>query len=256
MVMDSSLLPLAIHKMDPGANLRPKPGKKVETTFLVETITQQLNWQWDPVHNCILQAESTLIGRVLNDFPLYNLMATTQLPTTVTTSAIANKPLPEAQIQADQHATTGAQSTNDSDSLSNSMLSQGMWFTTTTTQLDALTMRQNKLKTQMTTQLTTNSKPFKTWWKSNERWQDSYNNYDSYDRDRPFTPDQSNMEEDNYKTTNDMLAPWATGDSQMKDASSLKHQEETEHKAEGHEYRSRITTWYLTTLQRNWIRIV
>jgi len=130
--------------MDPGADLRTTPGKKVETAFLAETITQQMHWQWDPVHNCILQAKSTLIGRVLNDFPLYNLMATTQLPTTVTTLATMNKPPPQAQIHADQHATVGAQSANDSDSLSNSMLSQGTWFTTTATQLDVLTMSKHK----------------------------------------------------------------------------------------------------------------
>jgi len=48
-----------------------------------------------------------------------------------------------------------------------------------------------------------------TIWNSMEeqqRWQDSYNEYNRYDRDRPFTPDQLQMEEDNYNTMNDMLA--------------------------------------------------
>jgi len=121
-----------------------------------------MHWQWDPAHNCVLQANNTLIGWALNDFPLYNLMATTQLPTTITTLAPTNKPLPEAQINVDKQATTGAQNANNLDSLSNSTLSQGMWFTTTTTQLDALAMQQNKLETQMTNQLTTIMMQLKT----------------------------------------------------------------------------------------------
>jgi len=121
-----------------------------------------MHWQGDPAHNCVLQANNTLIGWALNDFPLYNLMATTQLPTTITTLAPTNKPLPEAQINVDKQATTGAQNANNLDSLSNSTLSQGMWFTTTTTQLDALAMQQNKLETQMTNQLTTIMMQLKT----------------------------------------------------------------------------------------------
>jgi len=169
-----------------------------------------MHWQWDPVHNCVLQAKSTLIDRALNDFPLYNLMATTQPPTMVTTLAITNKPPLEAQAQADQHATMGAQSANDLDNISNSTLLQGTWFTTTTKHLDVITAWQNKLETQMNTQFTTIMMQLESIWNSMEeqwRWQDSYNKYNGYDRDRPFTPDQLHMEEDSYDTANDMLAP-------------------------------------------------
>jgi len=119
----------------------------------------------------------------------------------------------------------GAQSVNDSDSLSNSMLSHGTWFTTTTNQIDAITTWQSKLETQTNMQLTTIMKQLETIWNLMEeqrRWQDSYNKYNGYNRDRPFTPDQSQMEEDNYNTTNDTLAPQATSNSQMEDASTQK----------------------------------
>jgi len=50
--------------------------KKVATAFTVETSTRQMTWQWDPANNCVLQVDSTLIGRALNDFPLYILTMT------------------------------------------------------------------------------------------------------------------------------------------------------------------------------------
>jgi len=49
----------------------------------------------------------------------------------------------------------------------------------------------------------------KTMWnlmEEQQRWQDSYNNYKGYKRDRPFTPDQLHMDEDHYDTANDTLA--------------------------------------------------
>jgi len=82
-------------------------------------------------------------------------MATTQLPATVTTMVQSTKPPPVAQVHLDQQTTTTAHNANDSDSLSNLTLSQQMWFTTTTTQLNVLAMQQNKLETQMSNQLST-----------------------------------------------------------------------------------------------------
>jgi len=119
--------------------------QKVATAFMAETITWQMTWKWDPVNNCVLQADSTLIGRVLNDFLLYNLTATTQLSTTVTTTAQSIKPQPAAQAQSEWQIPNAAHTTNDLDSLSNSTLSQGTWFTTTTTQLDAKTSWKHRL---------------------------------------------------------------------------------------------------------------
>jgi len=74
-------------------------------------------------------------------------------------------------------------------------------------------------------QLTTIMKQLETIWNLMEeqrRWQDSYNKYNGYNRDRLFTLDQSQMEEDNDNTTNDTLAPQATSNSQMEDASTQK----------------------------------
>jgi len=183
-----------------------------------------MHWQWDPEHNCVLQAESTLIGRALNNFPLYNLMPTTQLPTTVTMASLPNKAQVETQTQAHQQAMMGMQSTNDLDSLSNSTLSHGMWFTTTTNQMDVITTQQTKLKTQTNTQLTTimnQLEIIQNLMDDQRKWQDSYNEYDGYDRNWPFTPDQSQMDEDNYDM-NDTLGQQATSNSQMEDASTTK----------------------------------
>ena len=69
-------------------------------------------------------------------------------------TAQPNKLLASQTNQTTQ-AQTITQAVNDSDSLSNLTLSQGMWFTTTMTQLDALVIRQNKLETQTTNQLST-----------------------------------------------------------------------------------------------------
>jgi len=111
-------------------------------------------WQWDPAHNCVLQVESNLIGRALNDFPLYKLMTNYQPPTTVMMAQPA-KQCTEEPACADHQMTMTAHQANDLDSLSNSTLSQGTWFTTMTTQLDALTTQQNKLETQTSNQLST-----------------------------------------------------------------------------------------------------
>jgi len=120
--------------------LGPTQAHKVEIAFTAKTITWwQMTLQWDPTHNCMLQADSTLIGRALNDFPLYNLTMNAHPPTTVTT-----KPMPQNVPAAQAQAQVVAHATNDLDSLSNSTLSQGTWFMTTTTQIDAIAMWQNK----------------------------------------------------------------------------------------------------------------
>jgi len=108
------------------------------------------------INHCILQANSTLIGHALNNFPLYNLMTVTQLPTTVTTIAQLDKPPLAAQANSHGYPTLAAQTMNNLDSLSKSTLSQGMWFTTM--QLDALATQQNKLETQTSHQLLKPSK--------------------------------------------------------------------------------------------------
>jgi len=99
-----------------------------------------------------------------------------------------------------------------------------MWFTTTMTQLDALANRQNKLETQTTNQLSTIMAQLETIRSSMEdqqQWQDKYNEYGGYDCDRPFTPDQSNMDEDTDNTDKRPM-PWAAGNSLMEDTSNIK----------------------------------
>jgi len=139
-------------------------------------------WQWDLAHNCVLQANSNLIGRALNDFPLYNLTNNTQPSTTVTTMAQPTKQPPAEQSCSDCPTTMTAHQTNDLDSLSNSMLSQGTWFTTTTTQ--------NKLETQTSNQLSTimaQLETIQTLMEEQCTWQESYHKYDGYNQDQPFT---------------------------------------------------------------------
>jgi len=53
-------------------------------------------------------------------------------------------------------------------------------------------------------------------------WNEHYNEYDSYDHDRPFTPENSNMDLDQYNYNNDMLGSQAAGNSHMEDASTQK----------------------------------
>jgi len=121
-------------------------------------------------------------------------------------------------------AQTVTQAANDSDSLSNLTLSQGTWFTTTTTQLDALAIRQNKLETQTTNQLSTimvQLEMIRSSMEDQQRWQDEYNEYGRYDHDRPFTLDQSNMDED-HDDTNKRPETRAAGDSLMEHASNIK----------------------------------
>jgi len=74
--------------------------QQVAIAFTEDTINQQATWQWDPANNYVLQAKSTLIRCALSDFPLYNLMMETQLPTMVTTTAQSDKPLPVAQTNS------------------------------------------------------------------------------------------------------------------------------------------------------------
>jgi len=202
--------------------LGPIQAHKVETAFTAKTITRQMAWQWDLANNCMLQADSTLISRALNNFPLYNLMTTTHLPTMVTTTATPkDKPVAQAPLQPH----VAAHATNDLDSLSNSTLSQGMWFTMTTTQIDAIVMQQNKLEAQTSSQLTTilaQLETIRALVEEQRNWNEHYNEYDGYDRDQPFTPEHSNMKSEQYDYNNDMLGSRAASNSHMEDASTLK----------------------------------
>jgi len=174
--------------------------------------------QWDPTDNCMLQADSTLIGRALNDFPLYNLTTNTHPPTTLTT-----KPTPKnvTAVQAQAQTQVVANTANNLDSLSNATLLQGTWFMMTTTQIDTIAMWQNKLEAQTSSQLTTiltQLETICTMMEEQRNWNKSYNEYDGYNREWPFTPEHATMELEQYDYTNDTLRSQA----HMEDASTLK----------------------------------
>jgi len=137
----------------------------------------------------------------------------------------SDKPLPVSQTNQNPHANIAAQAANNLDSLSNSTLSQGTWFITMTTQLDALATRQNKLELQTSHQLSTimaQLETIHTLMEDQRWWQDEYNGYDGYDHNHPFTPEQPNMDEDINDTTNKRLTAQAASNSHMEDASNLK----------------------------------
>jgi len=61
------LLPFTKWILEP--TLGPTQARNVEVAFMADTVTWQLSLQWDPTNNCVLQADSTLIDKALNDFP-------------------------------------------------------------------------------------------------------------------------------------------------------------------------------------------
>jgi len=198
------LLPFTKWILEP--TLGPIQARKVEIAFMAKTITRQMALQWDLTNNCVLQADSTLIGRALNNFPLYSLTTNTHPPTTVTPTM--SMPKNATAVQAQAQTKVVAHTTNNSDSLSNSTLSQGTWFTMTTTQIDSIAMRQNKLEAQTWSQLTTilsQLETIHTMMEEQRNWNESYNEYDGYDWDQPFTPEHTTMELEQYDYNNDTL---------------------------------------------------
>ncbi len=118
--------------------------------------------------------------------------------------------MPQKAPAAQEQTQVVANAMNDSDSLSNLTLLQGTWFTTTTTQIDAIAMQQNKLEAQTSSQLTTILTQLETIWAMMEEqrnWNKSYNEYDRYNWGWPFTLEQEIMESEQYKFTNNMLKP-------------------------------------------------
>jgi len=92
------------------------------------------------------------------------------------------------------------------------------------TQIDVIAMRQNRLEAQTSSQLTTiipQLEMIRAMMEEQQNWNKSYNKYDGYDQELPFTPEQENMELEQYNYTNNMLKSQAAGDSHMEDASTL-----------------------------------
>jgi len=160
------------------STLGPIQAQMVTIAFNPETITWQVTWQWDPINNYVFQAECNLIGCTLNDFPIYNLTTEMQPPTTITTNNTTSQTMSHTRLATATANNTGG-CVNDLDSLSNSMLSQGTWFITTTTQIDAIASRQNRLKQQTLSQRTmimAQLETICTLMEEQWQWQDQYKN--------------------------------------------------------------------------------
>jgi len=114
-----SVPPAPIYQMDPGTMLGQTQAQNISTAFTSETITWQATWQWDPINNCILFANSQLIGHLLDNFPLYNLTTMTQPPTTITSNVQMAMTVMYTTAATKQHNSTTAHNVTNSDSLSN-----------------------------------------------------------------------------------------------------------------------------------------
>jgi len=100
--------------------------------FHTDTISNQNHLLWDADNNCIQQVANNMISKALQDYLVYNLTSQATRPPMVVTMATS---------MLNQPSTVGGQmhfqqlNPTNNNSLSNSNLSQGMWFTTTMTQL-------------------------------------------------------------------------------------------------------------------------
>ena len=86
-------------------------------------------------------------------------------------------------------------------------------------------MQQNKLEAQTSSQLTTILTQLETicaTMEEQQNWNESYDEYDRYNREQPFTPEHATMELEQYDYNNNMLGSQAAIDSHMEDASTLK----------------------------------
>jgi len=163
---------------------------KMAKQFKPEMVTNQNHLQWDPDNNCIHQAASNMIGKALQDYPVYNLtLQTSRPPMVVTTTPLQNPPTNMGgQTQLHQPNQT------DTDSLANSNLSQGMWFTTTTTQPETLATWQEKLEKQTQERFETILLELSKMCRDMQNYNDP-NKYGKYkDPNQAFSP--SHMEED------------------------------------------------------------
>jgi len=108
----------------------------------------------------------------------------------------------------------------DTDSLANSNLSQGMWFKTTTTQLETLATQQEKLEKQTQERFKTILLELSKMCRDMQNYNDP-DKYGEYgDPDQAFSP--NNMEEDESTQYTKSLLYRAANDSHMEDVSMAK----------------------------------
>ncbi len=152
-----------------------------------------------------------MIGKALQDYPLYNLTTQASHPPLVVTTA---PPTQQPPLKGSGITQINQSNQHDNDSLLNSNLSQGTWFMTTTMQLNTLTSRQEKLEKQMQERFETILSELTEICKDMQQYNDT-NKYKEYgDNDWPFS--SNHMEDDestHYRAAND---------SHMEDISLLK----------------------------------
>jgi len=108
----------------------------------------------------------------------------------------------------------------DTDSLANSNLSQGMWFTTTTTQPETLATWQEKLEKQTQERFETILLELSKMCRDMQNYNDP-NKYGKYkDPNQAFSP--NHMEEDESTQYSKSLLHWAANDSHMEDVGMTK----------------------------------
>jgi len=188
----------------------------ITTQFKPKIVATQNHLLWDVDNNCVQQEENHMIGNVLQGYPIYNLtsQASQQLmviTTTLTWHLPASMGVPTQLLQTNQ---------TDSDSLANFSLSQGTWFTTTTTQIKMLATWQEKLEKQTQEQFDTILSELSKMHKDMQNYTnpDNYGNYS--DQDRAFSP--NNMEEDKSTHYTKSLLYRAANNSHMEDIGTAK----------------------------------
>jgi len=133
-----------------------------------------------------------MIGKVLQDYLVYNLTSQQPRPPMVVTTT----PIQNIQSNVGVQTKLPQPTQTDTNSLANSNLSQGMWFTTTMTQLKTIATQQEKLKKQIQERFETILSELS---KMHRDMQD-YNDPDEYgeygDPDQAFSP--NNMDEDEF----------------------------------------------------------
>jgi len=153
-----------------------------------------------------------MIGKALQDYPVYNLTNQASHPPSVVTTA------PSKTTQAAGIGTNQINLSNQQDT--DSLLFQGMWFMMATTQIDTLANRQEKLEKQMQEQFKTILSELTEICKDMQQYNDQ-DEYEEYgDIDWPFIPNQ--MED--IKSTHYMksLLNGAANNSHMEDVGEQK----------------------------------
>jgi len=190
---------------------------KMVKQFKPKMGTTQNHLQWNPENNCVHQATNNMIGKALQDYPLYNLTTQASHPPSVVTTA---PPTQQPPLKGSGITQINQSNQHDNDSLLNSNLSQGTWFMTTTMQLNTLTSRQEKLEKQMQERFKMILSELTKIRKDMQQYNDP-NEYEEYgDINQPFSPNHMEDDDSNHYTKSPLYG--AANDSHMEDVGLLK----------------------------------